>query len=434
MVLAAGGSRRLRSSRSKVAHEILGRSLVDWVVASARAAGADPVVVVCPPGGLRLADAKAVIATQEEPAGTADAALAGLEALGDYAGPVLILNGDTPLVTPGLLQRLAAAPGEGPAVAAMAVPDLGAYGRIVREAGRPQGIVEARDDPLPREGGGEANGGVYRLSWPACREELRAITPSAASGEAYLTSLFQAGFAVVSGEAAELAGVNSRTELAAAEEEAAARIRAGWMERGVTFRLPATTLVGPDVTLAPDVEVGPGCTLLGATAVGEGALIGPGTDLVDARVGSRARVARSTVEHSVVGEECVVGPYARLRQGADVGAGCRVGNFVEIKASRLGAGVKVAHLAYLGDAEVGERANWGAGAITCNYDGKSKHRTSIGEDSFIGSDAILVAPVAVGAGAYVAAGSVITRDVPAGDLGVGRGRQRNVPGWARRRR
>ncbi|MCH7493617.1 bifunctional UDP-N-acetylglucosamine diphosphorylase/glucosamine-1-phosphate N-acetyltransferase GlmU [bacterium] len=434
VVLAAGGSRRLRSGRPKVAHMILGRRLVDWVVASARAAGADPVVVVTAPGGLDLADPKALVAIQEKPGGTAPAALVGLEALGDWSGPVLVLNGDTPLISADLLGRLAVAPGSGPALAAMEVESFGDYGRVVREKCRAVAVVEAKDDPGPREGPGEVNGGAYRLFWPACRAELQGVGISPVTGEAYLTALFQGGFEVVAGAQDELCGVNSRAELAAAEDIAAARVRAGWMERGVTFKLPLTSLVGPEVVLAADVEIGSGCTLLGATTVGEGSVIGPGSDLRDAKVGKGVTVRRSTVEESEVGAGSVVGPYACLRRGAVVGADCRVGNFVEIKASRLGDGVKVAHLVYLGDAEVGDRANLGAGAITCNYDGLAKHRTVIGADAFIGSNAILVAPVSVGAGAYVAAGSVITKDVPAGDLGVGRGRQRNVAGWARRRR
>ncbi|MBC8514743.1 hypothetical protein H8D30_02650 [bacterium] len=214
------------------------------------------------------------------------------------------------------------------------------------------------------------------------------------------------------------------------EEE---KILLNWMEKGVTIRAPSTVSIDASVELAQGVCVESGCTLRGKTVVGEGAVIGPGTDLVDSVVGKRARISRSVVEQSVVGDDSTVGPYAHLRGGAELGSHCRVGNFVEIKASKLEDGVKVAHLSYLGDATIERGANIGAGTITCNYDGSTKHPTFIGEGAFVGSDSILVAPLRIGKGAWVAAGSVITRDIPPGALGVGRSRQKNVEGWADRK-
>lgn len=431
VVLAAGRSRRLGSARSKVSHRLLGRPLVDWVVAAAREAGADPVLVVRAPGEpLPLADGEARQAVQETPDGTAGAALVGLEALG-HEGRVLVLNGDTPLVSPGLLARLADAPGAGPALASMAVEDLGDYGEVRREGGDAVEVVEAAGTP---RGPGEANGGVYRFTWPGDRERLAGVAADPASGERPITAVFSGAFEVVEGQEAELVGINTRAQFARAESAAAERVRARHLDAGVAFILPETTVVGPEVEIGRDATIGPGCTLLGRTTVGEGAEVGPGTDLVDAVVGPAARVRRSTVESSEIGPECEVGPYARLRGESRVGARCRVGNFVEVKASVLGDGVKVAHLAYLGDAEVGAGANIGAGAVTCNYDGVAKHRTVIGPGAFVGSDAILVAPIEIGEGSYVGAGSVVTKDVPAGSLAVARAQQRVVPDWARRRR
>ena len=206
-----------------------------------------------------------------------------------------------------------------------------------------------------------------------------------------------------------------------------------WTGNGVRFVLPGSVWIDEGVVLAPGVVIEAGSTLRGKTVVEAGAVIGPGTDLIDARVGAGATVVRSVVSSSQVGEASSIGPFARLRGGTKVGKGCRVGSFVEIKASVLEDGAKAAHLSYLGDATVGEGANIGAGTITCNYDGRKKHTTRIGEGAFVGSDAILVAPVSVGKGAWVAAGSVITKDIPDGALGIGRGRQRNVRDWARRR-
>jgi bifunctional UDP-N-acetylglucosamine pyrophosphorylase/glucosamine-1-phosphate N-acetyltransferase len=355
-----------------------------------------------------------------------------------------VLSGDVPLVTAETLGALLAAAGEGGA--AMAVADLdepGSLGRVIAATdGTLDRIVEARDATAAELAVPTVNAGLYVLPAPAIWAELRRLEPTNAQGELYLTdavtALAAAGTRVKLVRLAdpdEALGVNSRQELARVHRLLVERKLHSLMTAGVTVLEPHRTRIDEDVRVGPDTVIHPDVTLLGRTAIGTGCTLHQGAWLRDTTVADEAVIEPySVLDGAEVGPGCRVGPFARLRPGARLAARARVGNFVEVKASRLGPGAKANHLAYLGDADVGEGANVGAGVITCNYDGESKHPTRIGAGAFVGSDTLLVAPVEVGDGAVTAAGTVVTRDVPAGALAVGRARQKNVEGWKQRRR
>jgi bifunctional UDP-N-acetylglucosamine pyrophosphorylase/glucosamine-1-phosphate N-acetyltransferase len=446
VVLAAGKGTRMRSALPKVLHEAGGLPLLAWVLAAARQAGCERIVAVV---GYRAEEVQERLAAsdlrfvlQREQLGTGHA-LAQAEAEAAGAGTVLVLSGDVPLVTPATLAALLAAAGE--VGAAMAVADLdepGSLGRVIaREDGHLREIVEARDATPEQRAVRTVNAGIYALP-PAIFDHLRGLDRGNAQGELYLTdavtALAAAGTPVALVRLAdpeEAVGVNSRQELATVHRALVERKLQSLMSAGVTVLEPQRTRVDGDVLVGPDTVIHPDVTLLGRTAVGAGCTLHQGAWLRDTTVADDAVVEPySVLDGAEVGPGCRVGPFARLRPGARLAARSRVGNFVEVKNSRLGAGAKANHLAYLGDAEVGEGANVGAGVITCNYDGREKHPTIIGAGAFVGSDTMLVAPVEVGDGAVTAAGSVITRDVPDGALAVGRARQKNVAGWKERRR
>ncbi len=425
VILAAGQGTRMRSRQPKVLHRLAGRSMLRHLLGSAEPVF-DRIAVVVGPG----MDAVAREAmphpsvVQAERRGTAHAALQAEALFGD--GDVAVLYGDNPLISGATLRRLVSRrrePGVGLALLAMRPADPGRYGRVV-EAGGPGGgverIVEWADASEDERAIGLCNAGVLCASAGDMARWLHAVRPDNTQGEFYLTDVVAlaaaegAGVVAVEAPEAELRGVNSRAELAAAEAVVQAGLRLRAMEGGATLTAPDTVFLCADTVLAPDVTVGPHV------------VFGPGV-----RVGEGAEIrAFSHLEGCVVGERAVVGPYARLRPGTVLGEACHVGNFVELKATTLGAGAKANHLAYLGDADIGARTNVGAGAITCNYDGFAKHRTRIGEGAFIGSDAVLVAPLRIGDGALVAAGSVIVSDVADDALAFGRARQAAVPGGA----
>jgi bifunctional UDP-N-acetylglucosamine pyrophosphorylase/glucosamine-1-phosphate N-acetyltransferase len=352
---------------------------------------------------------------------------------------VVVLAGDAPLFRTETLSALVAAHGDNLATVLTArLPDAGSYGRIVRDAaGRVVRIVEAREASPEERALQEFNTGAYAFDLAWLREVVPRLPCHAGSGEIYLTDVVelaaQAGRAgaVEHGDVVEVMGVNDREALSVARAVLQERVLRGHALRGVTFESPATTLVEIDVQIGMDVTVGPGVVLRGDTRIASGATIGAGSVLEDAHIGEDVVLRPYTlVEASSVHARSTVGPFARLRPETEVGEGCHVGNFVEIKKSQIEDGAKVPHLSYVGDARVGRRANVGAGTITCNYDGFKKHKTDIGEGAFIGSNSSLVAPVSVGAGAIVGAGSVITRDVPAGAVAVARGEQRVSEGAA----
>jgi bifunctional UDP-N-acetylglucosamine pyrophosphorylase/glucosamine-1-phosphate N-acetyltransferase len=447
VVLAAGKGTRMKSERPKVLHDAAGRPLLGWVLEAARAAGCARISVVVGHGAAevraRFADeADLEWVEQREQLGTGHALA---QAAPTITGPalLLVLSGDVPLIRPETLARLieAAAAGWGAmAVATLEAP--GSLGRVIGDGHGLERIVEARDASAEELAVRRVNAGLYALPAPDIFEFLTRLAPDNAQGELYLTDAVtaaaRAGHRVALVELddpQEALGVNDRLELAGVHRRLVER-RIGELARaGVTFLDPATTTVEAGVTAAPDTVVHGGVHLLGATALGRGVTVHAGAWLRDAGVEDGASIEPySVVDGARVGPGCRVGPFARLRPKTVLEAGARVGNFVEVKASTLGPGAKANHLAYVGDARVGARANLGAGVVTCNYDGREKHRTEIGPGAFVGSDTMLVAPVKVGADATTAAGSVITKDVPDGALAVERTPQRNVPGWAARRK
>ncbi|MGX9963898.1 bifunctional UDP-N-acetylglucosamine diphosphorylase/glucosamine-1-phosphate N-acetyltransferase GlmU [Roseomonas sp. F4] len=421
VILAAGLGTRMRSRQPKALHPIAARPMLRHILAAATEVFDRAVVVIGPdmPELERIAAPHPVVA-QVDRLGTGHAALQAASMLEDFAGDVAVLYADNPLITPETLRRLAAARGEaGLALVAMRPADPGRYGRVLTDAnGDVARVVEWADaSPAEREVG-LCNAGVICAPAAKLFGWLRAIRNDNAKGEYYLTDAValarQDGQRVVAIEApeAELRGINSRAELAAAEASVQARLRAAAMEGGATLVQPDSvtfafdTRLGQDVTIGPNVVFGPGVVV---------------EDEVEIR-------AFSHLEGCIVRNGAVIGPFARLRPGTVVERAAHVGNFVELKAAVLGEGAKANHLSYLGDVTIGAGANIGAGTITCNYDGVNKHRTEIGAGAFIGSDTALVAPVRVGARALVAAGSVITEDVPDDALAIARGRQANKPG------
>jgi bifunctional UDP-N-acetylglucosamine pyrophosphorylase/glucosamine-1-phosphate N-acetyltransferase len=434
IVLAAGQGTRMHSRLPKVAHPVAGLAIVGHVVAAARESGVGDCVVVVGDGddaaAVRTAAGAGVrFAVQHQQLGTAHAVAEARDAAGD-AEFVLILNGDVPLVLPSTLIRLMRT------LEADGAPDLAlltahvpveSYGVLdVTPDMRVRAINETKgSEGIDRHEPRHINAGQYaaRASWLWPR--IARIGP-AANGELYLTALAamaheegNAAVAVAAEEAIEVRGINDRVQLAEAEAAMRDRIRRRCMLGGVTMKDPATTYIDAGVTIGQDTTIEPQTHLLGATAIGEGCIIGPGSVVRDSKVGDRCTVSQSTIEESTLEDGVDVGPYAHLRPGTHLCADVHIGNFAEVKASRLGRGTKMGHFSYVGDADVGEDVNIGAGTITANYDGRGKHRTVIGDGAFIGSDTMLVAPVRIGRGARTGAGSVVTKDVPDGMTAVG---------------
>jgi bifunctional UDP-N-acetylglucosamine pyrophosphorylase/glucosamine-1-phosphate N-acetyltransferase len=435
VVMAAGQGTRMRSALPKLAHRIAGRTIVRHVIEAAREAGVDDCVVVVGAGpeadAVRAAAGDGVtFAVQATMDGTGGAVAAARDAAGD-ADFVLILNGDVPLVQAATLRRLMTAVIEGGedatalALLTARVP-VEAYGYLVVKDGRVVSIVETKDDDaLDRTSVQPINAGQYAARaawlWPHVERIL-----AAANGERYLTHLASmahdegaAAVAVEAGDPSEVRGINDRVQLAEAEASMRGRILRAHMLGGVTVVDPVTTYIDAGVTIGPDTRIEAGTHITGATSIGRNCTIGPNSDVRDSSLGDRCTVRYSMVEESSLEDGVEMGPYSHLRPGSHIGEGVHIGNYAEVKASRLGAGTKMGHFSYIGDADVGEGVNIGAGTITANYDGKQKHRTTIGDGAFIGSDTMLVAPVNIGAGASTSAGSVVNRDVPAGMLAVG---------------
>ena len=447
VILAAGQGTRMRSATPKLLHEVCGRPIIAWPVAAARAAGAGKIVVVEGPdrplkGSL---DAEVTVAVQEEPRGTADA----VKAAAPYIEPgatVVVLNGDHPLITAETLSGLAEARAHSGAAATLAtavLEDPAGYGRVVRA---PDGTVErvvetkAPGDATELERRiREISTGIYAFEGAALLAALEEVRGDNAQGELYLPDvvpILRARERSVTAHEIEDAsawGVNDRAQLAAVTAIAQRRIHERHMLAGVTIVNPAATVIDVDVQIDPDAVIAPFTSLHGRTQIGEGATIGPLSTLVDTRVGAGAKVIHSYLDRADVGESVSVGPFSYFRPGAVLREGSKAGAFVEIKNSDIGAGSKVPHLSYIGDTDIGERANIGAGTITANYDGTHKHRTRVEAGAFVGVDTMLVAPVTIGEDAYTGAGSVITEDVPAGALGIARARQKNIEDYRERR-
>jgi bifunctional UDP-N-acetylglucosamine pyrophosphorylase / glucosamine-1-phosphate N-acetyltransferase len=451
VILAAGEGKRMKSSRSKLLHEIAGHSMLSYAVAAATEVQPAHVVVVV--GHFRdqveehLAEIAphVLIAVQEEQLGTGHAVQVALGQLADLDGDVIVTLGDVPMLASETLTALLEEHRACQAVATVLtaqVPDPTGYGRILRDVdGMVSGIVEHRDADEVQRQIAEINSGIFVFDAATLRAALGEIAPTNDQGELYLTDVLtvvrQAGKpvgALLIDDPWQTEGVNDRIQLSRMNAEVNRRIVERWMREGVTVVDPATTWVHASVDLAPDVIVLPGTSLEGATSVAAGAKIGPETTLIDVEVGENAVVTRTQASLSVIGPGANVGPFAYLRPGTMLGAGGKIGTFVEAKNARIGPGAKAPHLSYLGDAVIGEGANIGAGVIFANYDGVRKSTSTVGAYAFVGSNSVLAAPVEVADGSYVAAGSTITGDVAPGDLAVSRSRQRNVPGWVARKR
>lgn len=438
IVLAAGEGTRFRSATPKVLHDLCGRPLVMPVLDAIALLKPTRTVVVT---GRAADDVEAAIgaqtkraltfARQAEQRGTADAARVGEEALGTHAGPVLVVPGDTPLLTPATLRALVARHRRTDAAATVLIAEVAdptGYGRVARHpSGVVSRIVEERDASATERALHEVNAGVYVFERSSLAAALASVTDDNAQGELYLPDVI--GILADKGERidaatadpTEIMGVNDRAQMAAAAAVLRARINERLMRSGVTIVDPAQTYIEAGVKVKPDTVIHPMTFLTGATTIGAGCEIGPGTRIADSKVGDRARVISSEVDQAVIGPEASVGPYAYLRPGARLGRRSKVGTFVEVKNSIVGEGSKVPHLSYIGDAVIGKDVNIGAATVTVNYDAetKIKSQTSIGDGAKIGSDTMLVAPVKVGKNAVTGAGSVVTNDVPPGTVVVG---------------
>lgn len=443
----------MKSAIPKVLHEISGRPLVGHVLAAARELDPENLVVVVGharekvTAHLNEVDPQVRTAVQEEQNGTGHAVRMGLEQLGGGVdGTVVVVCGDTPLLTGATLAELAAthqADGNAVTVLTAEVPDATGYGRIVRDdsSGAVTAIVEHKDASAAVLAIREINSGVFAFDGQLLADALKKVRTDNSQGEEYLTDVLgilrEAGHRVGASVAAdhrEIAGINNRVQLSEARRILNDRLLTAAMLSGVTVIDPATTWVDVTVTFEQDAVVHPGTQLLGATHLGEGAEVGPNSRLKDTVVGAGARVINTVSDGARIGADASVGPYAYLRPGTRLGAKGKIGTYVETKNASIGEGTKIPHLSYVGDATIGEFSNIGAASVFVNYDGQDKHHTTIGSHCRTGSDNMFVAPVTVGDGAYTAAGSVITKDVPPGSLAVARGQQRNIEGWVARKR
>ena len=450
VILAAGEGTRMKSSTPKVLHPIAGRTLVGHVLNAVDALAPKNVRVVVGAGReqveAHIAEIapKAVTVFQEKRGGTGHAtqlALAGL----NPSGTILVLAGDTPMLTGTSLAQLLAEHHAGGFTASVMTaehPDPTGYGRIIRgDDASLLRIVEERDADEIQRDIIEVNSGVYAFDAAKLASAIGKLKNDNSQGELYLTDVIEilrneGGkiAAVLIDDFIEILGVNDRVQLAESASLLRDRINEDLMKSGVTIVDPLTTWVDATATIAPDVVLAPGTAIHGATTIASGAVIGPRTTLIDCTVAAHARVLESQCTEAVIGEGVNVGPYSYLRAGTKLLSCSKVGAYVEMKNATLGEGSKVPHLSYVGDAVIGEGTNIGAATIFVNYDGVEKHYSVVGDHVRIGSDSMLVAPVTIGDGAYTAAGSVITEDVPAGAIGVGRAKQRNVLGWVLRKR
>ena len=448
VILAAGEGTRMRSRTPKVLHDLCGRPLIEWPVAAAQEAGAGRIVVVDGPKGILEGRLPAGVerAVQQEPNGTGDAVKAAAAHI-DPDAPVVILMGDVPLVTARFVVELVDAHERGGVQATMAtmiLDDPRGYGRVVRDRdGHVLRVAETKADgdaSAEELALKEVNTGLYCFDGGALLQALEHLKADNAQGEYYLPDVLpllresghELGAHVVEDHTLTL-GVNDRADLAKVREHAQRRVLDGLMREGVDILAPAATVIDATVRIGRDARIEQGCTLRGTTTIGDGATVGPHTTLIDATIGDAAAVRHAYVQEATVGRGCSVGPFAYLRPGTVLEENAKVGTFVEVKNSNVGPGSKIPHLSYIGDADIGKGSNLGAATITANYDGRTKHRTTVGDGVRTSVDTTLVAPVTLGDEAYTGAGSVITEDVPAKALGIARERQRNIEGYADRK-
>ena len=457
VVLAAGKGRRMRSEIPKVLHRICGQTLLERTLRAVAAAGAQRVVVVVGYGReLVIAELNRLAALEEfssvdlspvyqaEQKGTGHAAQVGLSEIGDFSS-VAIVPGDTPLLDGDVLREFVSQSSEEAVVTVLSCthPCPAGFGRIIRDAqGAVTAIIEDKDCSEEQLTVNEINTSFYLASSEFLAEALAQLRADNAQGELYLTDIVS--FAVSQGSPVEavcaadflrVSGANTRAELGALEAKRRAQINWTWMEAGVTLEDPATTYIDETVKIGSDCWIGAGTRLKGQTTLGQSVVVEGNSQIVDSNIGSNSTIRFSSyVTEAVLGENCQIGPFVQLRPQAVLHDDVKLGNFVEVKKSELHQGVKANHLAYIGDAVIGASSNVGAGTIFCNYDGTKKSTSTLAEGVFVGSNSTLVSPVTIGKEAYIAAGSVITKDVPSGALGIGRTRQSNKDDWASRRK
>jgi len=447
VVLCAGKGTRMKSEKAKLLHPLLGHPLCWYPVRRAFELGVSRLVVVL---GHQADQVRTVLersfagrpirfALQAEQRGSADAVQSARPQMVDHAGPVLIVNGDIPLLRVETLRELVDEHRKSKALLTIAnalFPDPTGYGRVLRSAGRISRVVEEKDATSKQKKIRECNAGIYVADSNFLWEALTKIRADNAQAELYLTDLVELAARrkkvhshVIAAE--EAAGVNDRAELAACAKVLQARINTGWMKAGVTLMDPNTAYIAEGVEIGPDCEIGPSVSILGSSRIGRSVSLGQGTVVLNSDIGDGTQVhPYSVLAESKVGPGCSIGPFSRLRPATELGPQVHLGNFVETKRARLGKGTKANHLSYLGDAEIGAGVNIGAGTITCNYDGVLKHQTVLGDGVFVGSDTQLVAPVRVGDGAYIGAGTTVTKDVPPHSLTLSRPPQVIKEGWA----
>lgn len=450
IILAAGLGKRMKSGLAKVLHSVAGRPMFLYPVSVAEGLYSEKIIVVAGHQADRVKDALAgtnvEIALQARQDGTADAVRTGMDSLKDYKGTVVILCGDVPLITPETVRGLLVMhekEGASLTVLTTEVEDPSGYGRIVRSPdGSIARIVEDRDADEDIKQIREVNTGIYAFDSTLLSSVIYEIRSENSQKEFYFTDSIEVGLrkglrvsAYKTNDSQEVMGINSRIELARAEGIMRRRINNRHMLNGITFINPGNTYIDMDVSIGQDVTIYPGTVIQGITVIGDGSIIYSNNRIVNSRIGSGVILKDSCViEDSIIGDDSQVGPFAHLRPGCTLEKNVRVGNYVELKKSVMGDGSKANHLTYLGDAEIGSGVNIGAGTITCNYDGQEKYKTIIGDRVFIGSDVQLIAPVKIGEGAFVAAGSTVTKDVPPGALAISRVEQENRDGWVEERK
>lgn len=446
VVLAAGKGTRMKSSLYKVLHPVCGKPMVDHVVSNMEKLGATEIVSVVGHGAEMVKDTleeRSTYVVQEEQLGTAHAVQQAEAVLDGREGTTIVICGDTPLITPETIQQLMTTHHEAGAKATILtaiVDDPTGYGRILRgEDELVTGIVEQKDATPEQQKVQEINSGTYCFDNKALFEALKKVDNNNSQGEYYLTDVIsilkeqgEAIAAFAAADADELLGVNDRVALSQAESYMRRRLAMHHMREGVTIIDPASTYIGADVVIGSDTVLLPGTMLEGATVIGENSTIGPNTHLKNSHIGSHTTVHSSVVTDSKIADHVAVGPFAHIRPGSDLGNHVKIGNFVEVKKATIDEGSKLSHLTYMGDAEIGKNVNIGCGTISVNYDGKNKFKTTIEDNAFIGCNSNLVAPVTVGKGAYVAAGTTVTKNVTEDSLAIGRVKQENKEGYAKR--
>ena len=450
IIMAAGKGKRMRSDMVKVLHPLLGKSMLSFTVEVVlEHLQPEKVVVIIGHQARTVRDAfpdrRLTFVEQKEQLGTGHAVSMTEPVLGGFTGTILILSGDTPLINAQTLAEMVQYHQDHRAALTLLTAhqeDPTGYGRVVRSAsGKVHKVVEEQDASKREKKITEVNTGIYCVEAPFLYQALGTLRSDNAQGEYYLPDIIQGAlrkkkkvesFPAV--DPVEAMGINTRAELAMAEQRMAEQVRGQWMLAGVTIHDPSSVYIEPSVHIGKDTVIHPNCYLRGKTIIGEGCLIGPQVEIVDSQIGSRVEVRFcSLITESRIADDVIIGPFSHLRPDCHVEQGAKIGNFVEVKKSRIGPGTKANHLAYIGDADIGAEVNIGAGTITCNYDGRRKHRTIIEDRVFVGSNTALVAPVKLGAGAVIAAGSTVTKDVPPQALAVGRARQKSIKKWVIKR-